>query len=492
MTDFELITNPNKCVYLKVSLLNDGYQEVETLEGEMLELSLTISSESSIRRIANASFHIEDSVDLGTNYFGLWLDRMVQLSYGVQDLTQKNVRWFLLGSFLFTSSSYRFDVGNRQLNLSIADMMAAATEERGSQIGTDVEYLEGTEIKDALASTVGRFSPYKRYEIVEFEDKLPYDIIIPRGSYPYEALKKIIDLFPWYEQFYSKDGVYTVKKVAITMSEPVVLTNKEMEQIIISEDGNMSYADIKNTTEIWGKNIDANYTAEECVSASGVYELTIHSTYEHYEEGSLICFTPDEVNGDNQKIKAQDLEAYAIWTESGNGTLTPITKGLMQPERAYVVKYQDKKFLLQGEATIHAMCMEYTQMPNEQAIAYLKEFYNCNDIQIVVNPESRFACDVIGVKAQVLSDGDFANIYTTQLAHERAAYENWKSTRLQDSLTIDTLFVPWLDVNQKIEYTSIATGITAQYLVKKIQVKPSSGTMTISLVKFYPLYPWLE
>lgn len=492
MTELELITNPNKRTYIKVSLLDDAYQEVKQMQGELIDLNGTISADSAIRRVTNAVFHIDDPVELGTNFFGVWMDRMVQISYGVYDPVVKEIRWMLLGSFLFQSSGYTYDRENRQMSLSIGDMMVAATEERGSQIGTEVEYVAGAKIEDALAATIARFSPYKRYDIEPFEDVIPYDIKIARGSYPYEGLNALVRLFPWYEQYYSKEGVYTAKKVTTAMNDPVVMTAQQMKQTIISESGDLSYSSVKNATEIWGKEIDANYTAKSCTSNGGVYNLNIHSTYEKYEDGTLINFTPDTTNIAGQKIRAQELDALDVYNEAGDGSLSLVTEKQMQADRAYVVKYKEGKFILQGEAQIHAMCMEYREMPSDEELARLKAFHNCNDIKIAVNPDSDFACDVIGVVKQVFLDGEYSNIYSTELALERAAYENWKSTKLLDTLTIETLFMPWLDVNQKILYTSIATGRTSQYIIREIQMRPLTGVMSITLVKFCPLYPWLD
>ena len=58
-------------------------------------------------------------------------------------------------------------------------------------------------------------------------------------------------------------------------------------------------------------------------------------------------------------------------------------------------------------------------------------------------------------------------------------------------MTLESLFVPWLDVNQKVGYTLISTGETAQYVIQEISVNPISGTMTLTMVRFRPLYPWL-
>ena len=76
---------------------------------------------------------------------------------------------------------------------------------------------------------------------------------------------------------------------------------------------------------------------------------------------------------------------------------------------------------------------------------------------------------------------------------QRAEYENWKSTRLTDSVSIEALLIPWLDVNKKVSYTpryDPALG-TLQYIVKHIEFSLKSGTMTVSMCRFFPYYPYI-
>lgn len=478
---------------MKLSLLDSSYWEIGQLQGELVNLSVTVSASSDIRRVSSMTLHMGSAEQLSTDYLSAWVERMVRLYYGIYNPDTDEIRYWLLGSFLFTSTSYTIDALNHQMSLSIADMMAAATQERGSQIGYGIKYPAGSSIANSLKATVARFSPYKKYDICEFEDTVPYDIEPTMGSYPIDAMKSLVGLFPWYEQFYSRDGVYTVRKIPTTMSAGVVMTANELAQVVISEKGgDVSYSTIKNCTEIWGKEIDANYTAVACSSSNGLYTLTIHSTYKTYESGALIAFTPNVNSVAGQKLRVSGLDAYDIVVEQGDGAWRNLKTDELIADTLYVVKYFDKKFILQGEALIHVMCMEYNKRPSDSEILGLKAFHGCENIRFVINPESQFACDRIGVVKQVMSDGDYANIYTTELAYERAKYDNWKASRLQESIQIQTLFVPWLDVNEKVEYTSLATGLTNQYLIQQIEVSPYTGIMTITMVRFYPLYPWTD
>ena len=56
--------------------------------------------------------------------------------------------------------------------------------------------------------------------------------------------------------------------------------------------------------------------------------------------------------------------------------------------------------------------------------------------------------------------------------------------------------IPWLDVNKKIGYT-VRSGRggekhePAEYIVKEISMSLGTGTMSVSMQKFYPYYPYI-
>ena len=95
----------------------------------------------------------------------------------------------------------------------------------------------------------------------------------------------------------------------------------------------------------------------------------------------------------------------------------------------------------------------------------------------------------------VLSGGDYDNIYMSSLAQERADYELYLRCKIQDSVTLTCVPIYWLDVNWVIEITlpnKQGNETTEQYLIKSINTTLDiNGTQTISLMKYYPLYPSL-
>ena len=134
------------------------------------------------------------------------------------------------------------------------------------------------------------------------------------------------------------------------------------------------------------------------------------------------------------------------------------------------------------------MCIETIKEPSGEDKNKLSEKYNCQNIYYSVEPSSPYCVEKIGERIQVLSGDDYDNIYSDELAVERAKWENWKKTRRQETISIDMIDIPWLDVNQKIEYTSHIDGKTGQYIVKSVTSGTSEGIMSVELMRFYPLY----
>jgi len=50
------------------------------------------------------------------------------------------------------------------------------------------------------------------------------------------------------------------------------------------------------------------------------------------------------------------------------------------------------------------------------------------------------------------------------------------------------MFIPWLDVNMKVQFTSNLIKGTHEYLITNISCDYSSGQMSINLNRYYPEY----
>ncbi len=173
-----------------------------------------------------------------------------------------------------------------------------------------------------------------------------------------------------------------------------------------------------------------------------------------------------------------------LLTSSGN----ILEENILSKNTSYCFKYYKGKFYYLGQFQVHGMCIETAKEPNDKEKSEHKKKYNCENIYYSVEPDSPYCIEKIGERIQVLSGDSYDNIYSDELAVERAKWENWKKTRRQETISIEMIDIPWLDVNCKIEYTSYIDGETHQYIVKSINSSTSQGTMSVELMRFYPLY----
>ena len=498
--DKQLILQPTHDVGVSLVLLGDNFIPIEELQGRVRSMTANISATSDIRRTCSVVMGIIDGSFSSENFEVNWLDKLVEVSIGL--LNGTSYEWYLLGTLLLDTNAYSYDATTNDLTLSLVDMMAAATDVRGSQIGSTVLVPYEANVRNALIATVARFSPFIRYDVAEFPDVIPYDQEFDVGTYAHAILSQIVSLFPYYEMYYSADGYFTVKQIPTGIGDSLLVDKTFMDAILIKENRTGRLGNIKNSTEIWGAELDATYAATSVTTTLGnTYVLTHSPAITEIEIGADYLFVPDTTSVVGQKIKVDALPSVNLYNSDGSA----LPANAMSPGRAYVVRYSPadiggvptKRFLLQGEWQVHVIAKEVNVMPGAEYIAQDKINNNCDDIRYIVNPDSPYACDRNGMDyddgeiRQVFSGGDYAMIHTTELAYQRAAYETWLKTRLQTDTEIECLLVPWMDVNKKIEYTSPVTGIARQYMVKEVTMNHAEFTMSLKLSRFYPYYPWL-
>ena len=147
----------------------------------------------------------------------------------------------------------------------------------------------------------------------------------------------------------------------------------------------------------------------------------------------------------------------------------------LRNDTTYTLKYfeaseydQEKYFQFMGEVT------PYAQIKEE-------------------NPDSPYYVGgSVGEIRQTLRGGDYDNIYTSDLAMERAKYELYRLCRLQDSVTLNCVPIYWLDVNWLVEITlPNKYGIEEKelYMIKSINIGSGLGsTQSITMARYYPYY----
>ena len=495
--NLNLLRTHNKTIMLKASLLDENYAVIDTLQGKIVGApSYEMSGDSNIRRTCSITMSIPQKEQINLDFENTWKKRMVELSCGIYSINKKDYVWYRLGRMLMTDGSTVFDSTTQEVRLNLVDLIASMTSDRGSQLGSSLKFPAGTSIKNSLEAVVTAYSDFKNNNVCEFEDVMPYDVITRVKDYPIDAINDIIALFPYYEYFYDANGTFVVRQIPTKISDPIDFSKDILDDLLISEERKIDFSKIKNTVELWGNSLSGDYLAMDCTTVDNCYHVTISETFDTLIDGETYTVMPvtDSVLG--QTMQIQDLEEYQLYTSDGAELVyQPLAAGAMKANTAYVVKYFQEKFILQGELQVRVIVQEITEEPTAAMKEEFMAANGCDNVKWVVNPDSPFACTISngfirGETRVVLEGGEYSGIYTTQLALERANYELWLRCRMQDSIEVEMILIPWMELFDKIEFTSPSKGDVGVWLVQDIDYNFNNWTMTVKANRFYPYYPW--
>ena len=496
--DIDMLYERNRVTSMKLELMNKRYQVIHELQGECMSGTLSIQSDSDIRRTCSLNLYVKDSSYSVAQDARIWLDKLIRVWYVVYDHVNRVDRQYPLGIYTLLNGGYSFDSQSRTLALSLADLTATLSQERGSAIGSEVTINVDSDIRSAIISALTQYGGIDRYQIDEFPTDqriVPFDHEFPSGTYPLEIIKKLRDIYPGREIYFDTDGVFVCRRVPMALSDDITLTHEILDRLVIRQSPSTDFTKVKNATEIWGMSLESDRYCETVETIDGVYHLTIPDL-EVLDENVTYGFKPETNSIVGQHIKINEFDSlpllYEMTHADGTSTFEYLRAGAMVAGISYVVRYSNGRFLYQGESDVHVMVMEVSREPTvDQQLAHRKK-YGLDRIFYVINPDSPFSTDTeIGVILQVFKDGEFADIPTEELAKDRASFENWKSTRLEDSISFESIAVGWLDVNQKISLTNLASGEVTQYITKGIDFDFTQSKMSVNAARFYPYYPFV-
>lgn len=462
-SDFDTARQPYRDTYAKIELLNFQFLTVESLEGLVTTLSVNINADSDIRRTCNVTFVVKDSsfnVEVGGK---IWLDKYIRVYSGIRDIHTQEINWTNLGIYLINDPNHTYDATNNSISFQGVDLMAKLTGARnGYAEAMDTIIPIGSNIRSAMIATLA-IGGFTRYSIADNPQDVPYEIKVDKSATLYEVLKQLRDISPEYEMFFDVEGNFIYQKIPTGVDDPILLDNATLDDTLISLSNQISFSDVKNVIEVFGKALNPSYYGGDASPVGNVYTLNVPGTAT-IEEGLTFGFTAITTVA-NPRLKlllagGSSVE-YPIVDGDGTPAILP-ADGLY-----YVVRYQgNQTFLYMGKQQIHAIAQDE-------------------------NPESPFYIDgSTGIIRKICIGGEYDNIQLDSWATQRAKYELYLSARLQDSITITCVPIPWVDVNMLMRYVNPKMGVEGDFLIKTIAMSLEiSGTMTITASRFYPLYP---
>lgn len=454
------ITKAVRQLRAKINILNFQMQIVDEISGNVLDGNITEDANSDIRRTCDISMVVtkgQFNVQPGSQ---IWLSNYFQVYIGVDNLYTGQTQWFNKGIYLIDQPSYSFDPATSTLSFQGYDLMCKMTGMRNGYLeGIPTVIPQGSSIRESMIATVIQLGGFTKYSIQENPQSVPYDIQIDPGGTVYDILVALRDILPSWQIYFDEDGVFHYEPIPSGENEPIMFYDDTWNEVVLSETINTDFSTVKNIIEVWGKTLNPAHYGDATVEGD-VYKLEI-ADVSSYRNNVLYGFTaPTIVN--SPQIQINSLSTLPIVNEDGGSATIP------EEDAYYVVKYQEENnnFLFMGYQQPYAIAQDE-------------------------NPNSPFYINGPAGKIRiVLQGGDYDNIYTNDLAMQRAEYELWTRTRLEDNVTLNCVPVYSLQTNTVVSKTLTNQKEPTLFIIKTISTNLSySGTQSIQMITYYPLYP---
>ena len=459
--DIDIVNQNTKEIFAKIELLNKEMKVIYSLEGNLISDSFSISTDSNVRRTYSMDLVINDSSLLIGSNKKIWMDKYIKPYVGIKSLRTKEIIWYLKGTYTMLDSTYSFNETTRELSLSCSDLMSELNGDRNGAIIDKTKIEEGELVRDVIIDILKEAGIYK-YIISDMDGlTIPYELEFDVNTTYYDMLNTIVELFSYFEMFFDLDGVFRIQKIPHQDYDSVMIKSDILAPLIIEENLNTSFKEVYNKVKVWGQSLESDFSTDTCTYSSNIYSATI-DTINSLDNFTKYSIYIPSTNQANAQLNINNLGALYITDD----------KGINLPENTLEVGYNifkyrktDGNFYWLGQYQVYAESEE-------------------------TNTASIFHKDKIGEIVKVCSGGDYELIYSNSLAQDRADYELYHACRMQESIDLTLIDIPWLDVNWLIEYKSYITGEIKKYIIKQINGSTSNGTMNINLVSFYDTDPY--
>lgn len=450
--------------YVKIELLNYQYQTVDEISGIATSGSFTINATSDVRRTGSISFVVNDSTFEVNSGGKIWLDKYLRLFIGIENLFTGDITWTNYGMYIIDAPSYNYNPSTNTMTLTLLDLMAKLTGVRDGYLpGIPTVYKAGENIRQAIIDTLalGGFTKYV-VEEAPSPGTIPVDLEFGQGASIYTLLSGLRDIYPDYEIFFDVEGIFYYKPIPTGEQDPIIADDTLFDNIVTEEQITTDFQNVKNSIEVFGRTHNPRHFSEETTVSGSTIQLNIASV-KTYTEDMIYGFTlTDNPGYSNMNLQINALGSLPIQDDKGNNVNIKAENG----EIYFCVQYKKTYWYWLGHLQAYGIAKDE-------------------------NAESPFNINsTIGEIHLPLYGGEYSNCLTDDLAQQRAEYELYLHTNLNDTITLSCVPVYWLDVNIKVEYTLKRNNKKLPYIIKTINVGLAPmDSMTITMARFYPQNP---
>lgn len=462
--DFNVVRQPFINKYLKLNVLNFNLSVVNEISGNLISFDVSVNADSDLRRSCSVSLVVTDSSFEPESGSQIWLDKLVQPYVGYENIYTGEIQWYNQGIYLINTPTYFYDATNNTLSFQGLDLMSKLTGVRnGALPGVPTVIPQGSNVREAMIAAI-QLAGFTKYVVDECTNtdgsvqEVPYDIQVNQGGYVFDIIKQLRDILPNYQVYFDVDGVFHYDQIPSGDNDPVLIDDTLWQDVNMSDNITTDFESVKNYIEVYGKSHTVNYFP----SATSISGTTLNLTISGYTEtaGNMIGFVPTANIVASAMIKVNSGTARRLVDSAGNSVMG------LEKDVYYVAVFQANN--------------TYLFLGHQQAQAIATDD----------NPESPFYVDgSVGMIREVLSGGDYDNIMSDELALQRAKLEIYWKCRLNDSIALTCIPIPWVDVNILVSHAPKSGDRQKKYMIKSFSASyGDSTTMTINAISYYPYY----
>lgn len=519
-----LIQQNNISCKIRITILSSHDTTLGQLTGISEIGSFSIDSDARIRRATDLAIQLDDFYDGIEQQIETYLNLKFRLEIGIFHSRTHDYKYYPAGVFNMTESNTVYDAVSNALTLNLSDRFSCLDGTRNGQVGGSptitipVEY-EGnkntlraavtsiitgeTDISNYVISDIGEYygmpennSDYLTYRSLNPDwNVLPYDLEFDAGDTVSDMLLEIRDLYPNCQMYFDIYGNFCFDMIPSDQKGPVCLDNDYIQSILIansSENVQYDISSIKNVVEVFGHTYEVDRFCENASFSSQTFTLSL-DVYDKYTAYELLAFRAPASNGSSTYVKINALEPIPLYREYTeefipSGTICcddmAVIRLMRDTSGNYIAYYL-------GQYQPHAICALTEDVTDPvYTKTYFAQRYNCpaDSIVFVESAGSPFSIQKLGLIPDVKSGDEYDNILSDSVAMEYAKYSLYRSSVWNDTVTINTKLIPFLDVNTKVEYKKEQDSHTSCYIIKKIEHNLSEGTTAITMCRFSALY----
>ena len=223
----------------KIAVLDYDFALIDEISGRTSSLSISVESESDVRRTANISINLKNDTSRaqnasfywtqGTRY---WFDKYVQIYSSTKDIRTGNYVWVNQGIYCVNSPTIAYDATSNSLSFQAVDLMSKMTGMRNGQLeGMTYTVPVGSDITNAIEGILIEqgFTKYILYEPAQATT--PEDINIDAGGTAWDLLTQLRDINANWEMFFDVDGVFHFQQIPsgkVLVSTSVALISEDL------------------------------------------------------------------------------------------------------------------------------------------------------------------------------------------------------------------------------------------------------------------------